>query len=125
MTHSIVTNTETSSVGALRRKLPIILGVVLVVLMAVLPLLNISIPGVLPTPTYMPGSLALLSLCMVFAALALSYNMLRGTAGMLAFGHARSCGGGAYLLGIVLKYFEVPLLPATVIALVGGLLIAL
>ncbi|MFA7498708.1 MAG: branched-chain amino acid ABC transporter permease, partial [Leucobacter sp.] len=73
----------------------------------------------------MPGSLALISLCMVFAALALSYNMLLGTAGMLSFGHALSFGGGAYLLGIVLSHFEVPLVPATLLALLGGLVIAL
>lgn len=108
-----------------RRLLPLAIGIALIGLMAVLPLLNLSIPGVLPTPTYMPGSLALLSLCMVFASLALSYNMLLGTAGMLSFGHALSFGGGAYLLGIVLKFYEVPLLPATLIALFGGLVIAL
>lgn len=103
---------------------PFIVGGALVIFMAVLPLLNLSLPGILPTPTYMPGSLALLSLCMVFAALALSYNMLLGTAGMLSFGHALSFGAGAYLLGIVLAYFEVPLVPAIFIALIGGLLIA-
>ncbi len=110
---------------ARRRPLPIVIGAALIVFMAVLPLLNLSIPGVLPTPTYMPGSLALLSLCMVFAALALSYNLLLGTAGMLSFGHALSFGAGAYLLGIVLRYLEMPLLPATLIALLGGLVIAL
>ena len=104
---------------------PVAIGVALVIFMAVLPLLNISIPGVLPTPTYMPGSLAILSLCMVFAALALSYNMLLGTAGMLSFGHALSFGGGAYLLGIILDLFEVPLLLATLLAILGGLVIAL
>lgn len=107
------------------RPTPVIIGVALVILMGLLPLLNISVPGVLPTPTYMPGTLALLSLCMVFAALALSYNMLLGTAGMLSFGHALSFGSGAYLLGIVLARFEVPLIPATFIALIGGLMIAL
>ena len=125
MSHVSVTPAAPSTAGALRRRAPLLVGIVLVVLMAVLPLLNISIPGVLPTPTYMPGSLALLSLCMVFAALALSYNMLLGTAGMLSFGHALAFGGGAYLLGIVLKFLEVPLLPATLIALLGGLVIAL
>ena len=93
--------------------------------MAVLPLLNISIPGILPTPTYMPGSLALLSLCMVFAALALSYNLLLGTAGMLSFGHALYFGAGAYGLGIVLENTGIPLFPGILIALVGGLVIAL
>ncbi|MFC5337062.1 branched-chain amino acid ABC transporter permease [Leucobacter denitrificans] len=105
--------------------IPIIVGVALVVFMAVLPLLNLQLPGILPTATYQPGALALLSLCMVFAALALSYNLLLGTAGMLSFGHALSFGGGAYLLGITLDQFGVSLVPATLIAIIGGLVIAL
>ncbi|HEY6801600.1 MAG TPA: branched-chain amino acid ABC transporter permease [Agromyces sp.] len=93
--------------------------------MAVLPLLNISIPGVLPTPTYMPGTLALLSLCMVFAALALSYNLLLGSAGMLSFGHALYFGAGAYGLGIALEHFGVPLWPGVFLALVGGMIVGM
>ncbi|MDN4489233.1 branched-chain amino acid ABC transporter permease [Demequina sp. SYSU T00068] len=93
--------------------------------MACLPLLNISIPGVLPTPTYQPGALALLSLAMIFAALALTYNMLLGTSGMLSFGHALYFGAGAYGLGIALENLGVPLFPGVFIALVGGLIIAL
>lgn len=108
-----------------RQWLPLGVGVALVVLMAVLPLLNISIPGVLPTPTYQPGALAVISLAMVFAALALSYNMLLGTAGMLSFGHALYFGVGAYGLGIILANSGLPLVPAVLLALVGGLVIAL
>jgi len=104
---------------------PLIAGVGVVVLMAVLPLLNISIPGILPGATYQPGSLALMSLCMVFAALALSYNLMLGTAGMLSFGHALSFGAGAYGLGLALAYLHVPLWPGILIALIGGLVIAL
>jgi branched-chain amino acid transport system permease protein len=105
--------------------LPFVAGGLLVVLMAVLPLLNLSLPGILPGATYTPGTLALLSLCMVFAALALSYNLLLGTAGMLSFGHALYFGAGAYGLGIALKYLGVPLWPGIFVALVGGLVIAL
>jgi branched-chain amino acid transport system permease protein len=108
----------------IRRWIPIVVGAALVVLMAVLPLLNISIPGILPTPTYMPGTLALLSLCMVFAALALSYNLLLGSAGMLSFGHALYFGAGAYGLGVALELFGVPLWPGIFIALIGGMVIA-
>jgi branched-chain amino acid transport system permease protein len=104
--------------------IPVVVGAALVVLMAILPLLNISIPGILPTPTYMPGTLALLSLCMVFAALALSYNLLLGSAGMLSFGHALYFGAGAYGLGIALEHFGVPLWPGIFIALIGGMIIA-
>ncbi|WP_084830133.1 branched-chain amino acid ABC transporter permease [Demequina rhizosphaerae] len=115
----------TAAVAAARRiPVPLVVGVGLVILMACLPLLNISVPGVLPTPTYQPGTLALLSLAMIFAALALSYNMLLGTAGMLSFGHALYFGAGAYGLGIGLENLGVPLWPGVIVALVGGLVIA-
>jgi len=115
---------STSRRAAVKRYVPAMVGVGLVVLMALLPMLDISIPGILPTPTYMPGSLALLSLCMVFAALALSYNLLLGSGGMLSFGHALYFGAGAYGLGIALEHFGVPLWPGILIALLGGLVIA-
>ncbi|WP_098470479.1 branched-chain amino acid ABC transporter permease [Serinibacter salmoneus] len=100
------------------------LGAGLVVLIACLPLLNISVPGLLPTPTYQPGAMAVMSLAMVFAALALSYNMLLGTAGMLSFGHALYFGAGAYGLGIILANTGLPLILAVVLSLIGGLAIA-
>ena len=108
-----------------RRFVPVVIGVVLIAFMALLPMLNLSLPGILPTPTYMPGTLALLSLCMVFAALALSYNLLLGTSGMLSFGHALYFGAGAYGLGIALEHLGVPLWPGVFIALLGGMVIAL
>lgn len=113
------------STKSLRRFIPLVIGVVLMAFMAVLPMLNLSLPGILPTPTYMPGTLALLSLCMVFAALALSYNLLLGTSGMLSFGHALYFGAGAYGLGIALEHLGVPLWPGVFIALLGGMVIAL
>ncbi|TDN92589.1 branched-chain amino acid ABC transporter permease [Microbacterium sp. BK668] len=110
---------------AVRRFVPAMVGAALIVFMAILPLLNLSLPGILPTPTYLPGTLALLSLCMVFAALALSYNLLLGSGGMLSFGHALYFGAGAYGLGIALEHFGVPLWPGVFIALLGGMVIAL
>lgn len=122
---TVTTGVPTLVRGRAGAFLPFIVGGALVVLMALLPLLNISIPGILPGATYTPGSLALLSLCMVFAALALSYNLILGTAGMLSFGHALYFGAGAYGLGLALKYLGVPMWPGILIALVGGLVIAL
>ncbi|WP_435526234.1 branched-chain amino acid ABC transporter permease [Microbacterium elymi] len=112
------------SMRPLRALWPVLVGVVVVVVLAILPLLNLSIPGVLPGPTYTPGTLALLSLCMVYAALALSYNMLLGTSGLLSFGHALYFGVGAYGLGLALEYAQVPLWPGILIAVLGGLVIA-
>lgn len=122
---TVTTGVPTLVRGRAGAFLPFIVGGALVVLMALLPVLNISIPGILPGATYTPGSLALLSLCMVFAALALSYNLILGTAGMLSFGHALYFGAGAYGLGLALKYLGVPMWPGILIALVGGLVIAL
>ena len=96
----------------------------LVVLLACLPLLNISVPGVLPGPTYTPGSLHLLALAMVMAGLALSYHLLLGVAGLLSFGHALYFGVGAYLLGIVMRELELGLIPSIVVVLVIGLVLS-
>lgn len=92
--------------GLLRpgRVVPALVGVVLVVFAALLPLLNLSLPGVLPGPTYMPGALGLLALCFLYAALALTYHLVYGVAGMLSFGHALYFGAGAYGLALLLKY---------------------
>jgi len=89
-----------------------IVGGAIVVVAALLPLLNISIPGVLPGATYTPGTLQLLALSLLFASLALSYHLLFGTAGMLSFGHALYFALGAYGLGIVLQQTELTLIPA-------------
>lgn len=121
---TVITGVPTLVPGRKGAYLPFIVGAALVVLMALLPLLNISIPGILPGATYTPGSLALLSLCMVYAALALSYNLLLGTSGMLSFGHALYFGAGAYGLGLVLKLLEVPLALGIPLSLLGGLVIA-
>ncbi|GAA2012584.1 branched-chain amino acid transport system permease protein [Microbacterium ulmi] len=115
---------QTPRTAGIVRLLPLVVGVALVAFMALLPMLNLSLPGILPTPTYLPGTLALLSLCMVFAALALSYNLLLGSGGMLSFGHALYFGAGAYGLGIALERFGVPLWPGVLVALLGGMVIA-
>ena len=103
---------------------PWIVGGVLVALFAVIPLVNISIPGVLPGPTYLPGTLQLLALSLLFASLALSYHLLFGTAGMLSFGHALYFAVGAYGLGIVLKNTDLALVPAMGITLACAIVVA-
>ncbi|MFC4714921.1 branched-chain amino acid ABC transporter permease [Glutamicibacter sp. BW77] len=92
--------------------------------MAALPLLNISIPGVLPTPTYQPGTLQLLAMCLLMAAAALSYHLLIGVAGLLSFGHALYFGAGSYGLAIILNNLGLPLLPAMGLTLVVALVLS-
>jgi len=106
---------------------PFALMVVFAGVAAVLPLLAIDIPGVLPGPSYLPGTLQLLALCLVFSALALSYHLLFGTAGMLSFGHALYFAVGAYGVGILLQRTELPLAAAiaTTVALATVVALAL
>lgn len=104
---------------------PWIVGGALVVLLALLPLLAINIPGLLPGPTYTPGTLQLLASSLIFASVALSYNLLLGSAGLLSFGHALYFGAGAYGLGIILKNTGLSFWPAAFVVLIGVLLLAI
>ncbi|MGO4689328.1 branched-chain amino acid ABC transporter permease [Glaciibacter sp. 2TAF33] len=99
----MTTSRSASTRPARGRFVPVIIGAAFVVLAAMLPLLNIDIPGIFPGPSYTPGTLQLLAFAMVIAALALSYHLLFGLAGMLSFGHALFFAAGAYGLGILLR----------------------
>lgn len=101
-----------------------LLGGALVAFVAVLPLIDLVVPGVLPGSTYTPGTLQVLALALIFAALALSYHVLFGITGLLSFGHALYFAIGAYGLGIVLERTGLGLLPAIGLTLVGALVIA-
>jgi branched-chain amino acid transport system permease protein len=100
-------------------------GAAVVAALAVLPLFAIDLPGVLPGPTYTPGSLQLLALCFAMAAAALSYHLLLGAAGLLSFGHALSFGAGVYGLAVILGHLGLPLVPAALLALVLATALAL
>ena len=100
------------------------LAALLVGFFAILPMLAIDIPGVFPGPSYTPGTLQLLAFSMLIAALALSYHLIFGVAGLLSFGHALYFAIGVYGLGIALRHFDMELLPAMVVVFVAGLIIA-
>ncbi|USQ77660.1 branched-chain amino acid ABC transporter permease [Ornithinimicrobium cryptoxanthini] len=102
----------------------LIVPVGLVVLLACLPLLNLSVPGVLPGATYTPGTLHMLALAMVMAGLALSYHLLFGVAGLLSFGHALYFGLGAYGVGIVMEKLELGIVPSAILIIVAGIVIS-
>lgn len=107
-----------------RRRWSWLAGVGLVVLLACLPLLNLHLPGVLPGPTYTPGALHLMALCLLFAALALSYHLIYGVAGMLSFGHALYFAAGAYGLAILLEHTELPFPVVAALVLLGVIVLA-
>ncbi len=118
----------TSRRGLTSRWGRIAVGAAVVAVAAMLPLLAIDIPGVLPGPTYTPGTLTVLAYAMLIAALALSYHLIFGVAGMLSFGHAMFFAAGAYGLGIVLRLLAPTGIPSEAVfllAIVITLVIAL
>ena len=71
-------------------------------LLAIVPQLNVSIPKVFDQPVSSPGTLALLAACLVFGALALTYDLQFGYTGLLSFGHALYIAVGVYLSNIAI-----------------------
>ena len=61
---------------------------VLLALLAVVPKLSLDIPVVFNGPLDSPGTLGLLALCLVFAGVALTYDLLFGFTGLLSIGPA-------------------------------------
>jgi branched-chain amino acid transport system permease protein len=70
--------------------------------LAVVPALNVSIPKLFDQPISSPGTLALLASCLVFGALALTYDIQFGFTGLLSFGHALYIALGVYLSNIAI-----------------------
>jgi branched-chain amino acid transport system permease protein len=104
----------------------VVVPVVVVLLLAVVPLVDVPTGGVLPGTLASPGTLQILALCLVFGALALSFDVLFGHTGLLSFGHALYFAGGVYGTALAMEHLALALLPAAVVAVVGtGVLAAL
>jgi branched-chain amino acid transport system permease protein len=84
----------------------------LIAVLVVVPFLSLELPRVLPGPLDSPGTLQLLALCLTFAGVALSYDILFGQTGLLSFGHALYFALGVYVPAIALTKWEWGL-PAT------------
>lgn len=102
--------------------------VVWLVIALVLPFCALIVPWVLPGPVDVlnsAGTLDVLGLCFVFAGVALGYDVLFGFTGLLSFGQVLYFAAGAYTLDIALSVWNWPLLPAALLTLAVGLVLAL
>jgi branched-chain amino acid transport system permease protein len=90
----------------LRRAAAFAVPLALLALLAVVPRLSVDIPVVFGGPLDSPGTLQLLALCLVFAGVALTYDLLFGFTGLLSFGHALYFALGVYLTNIALTKWE-------------------
>ena len=91
---------------------PFVVPVVLLAVLVVIPFLSIDLPRLLPGALDTPGTLQLLALCLTFAGVALSYDLLFGHTGLLSFGHALYFALGVYVPAVALTKWEWNL-PAT------------
>ena len=104
---------------------PLLVPVVLLAAFGVLPLLSLDIPILFGGPLDSPGTLGLLALCLTFAGVALTYDLLFGITGLLSFGHALYFAIGVYLMTIALTKWEWGFAQALLVVAVAGVLVPL
>jgi branched-chain amino acid transport system permease protein len=92
--------------GALRRAAGIVVSLAVLAFLAAVPTLSWDTHGVFSSPLDSPGTLTLLGLCLIFAGVAMSYDLLFGHTGLLSFGHALYFALGVYVMAIALDRWE-------------------
>lgn len=102
---------------------PVLAGGALL-LLAVVPLLDVEVPGLFAGPLSRPGTLQVLAICAVFGGLALSYDLLFGYTGLLSFGHALHFATGVYVTAVAMTRWHWAPLPAVGLALGSSLVLA-
>ncbi len=98
---------------------------VLLVVLAVLPFVGITIPGLFDGALNAPGTLNLLGMCFVFGALAVTYDIVFGYVGLLSFGHALYFATGVYVTAIALARWHWSLPAALALTVVVSLVLPL
>ncbi len=105
------------------RTLPIIMGIV-AVLLAFVPFVDVHVPGLFGGELSSPGVLQILAVGLVFAGVAMSYDLILGYTGMLSLGHALYFALGLYGTNLLMRLFELSYAAAVPIALVGSFVLA-
>lgn len=90
------------SAGKKRLVLDYVWPLVIFGALAFVPAIHHEIPKLFDQPFSAPGTLALLAACLVFGALALTYDIQFGFTGLLSFGHALYIAIGVYLSNIAI-----------------------
>ncbi|MBX3029275.1 MAG: branched-chain amino acid ABC transporter permease [Chloroflexi bacterium] len=93
-------------------------------LLAVVPFLPFGIPILFSGSLDSAGTLQVLAVGLVFAALAMSYDILFGSTGLLSFGHALPFALGSYGTNLLMIHAGLPYPIAIVVAVASSVLIA-
>ncbi len=102
---------------------PLVTVVVLAVL-AALPKLGFGLGALLPGALSSPGTLQVLALSLLFAGVALSYDLLFGFTGLLSFGHALYFAAGVYVADVAVTEWHWSFVEACLVAGAAGLSLA-
>ena len=92
--------------------------------LALVPELHISIPKLFDQPISSPGTLQLLAACVLFGALALTYDVQFGYTGLLSFGHALYIAVGVYLANIAITDWHWGFWPAVLFTMAVAVVLA-
>lgn len=107
----------------MRRALPVAAPLAVFAALAFVPRSHASLGSLLPGPLDSPGTLQLLAVCLVFAGVALSYDLLFGWTGLLSFGHALYFAAGAYVADVAITRWQWGFLEASLITAAVGLVL--
>lgn len=114
----VVPSPSTSTDGARRTVAGTVTALVVLVALAVVPLVDAPLPAVVPGLLSSPGSLQVLAVGLVFAGLAMSYDVVFGYTGLLSFGHALFFGMAVYGTNLLMERGDLPYAAAAVLAVV-------
>jgi branched-chain amino acid transport system permease protein len=109
----------------LKRARPLLVPIALLAGFALVPLLSLDLPVLFGGPLDSPGTLGLLALCLVFAGVALTYDLLFGFTGLLSFGHALYFAIGVYVMTIALTKWEWGFVPSLLAVAAVGIVVPL
>ncbi|HTX57473.1 MAG TPA: branched-chain amino acid ABC transporter permease [Candidatus Acidoferrales bacterium] len=106
-------------------RLRFVLALAGIALLVAAPWIGIPLPPIFSEPLSAPGTLNLLALCFIFGALALSYDLIFGFAGLLSFGHALYFAVGVYTAAVALARWHWSLPQALAFTFVLSILLPL
>lgn len=106
--------------GSFRARLA---AVGVIVALALLPFIGITVPGVFSGALNSPGTLVVLATGLVYAGVAMSYDLLLGYTGLLSLGHALYFAAGLYATALLLDAGW-SLVAAAVVAVIGVAVLA-
>jgi len=106
----------------------LVVAAVALVFFAVVPLISLHVPWILPGTLDVvnsTGTLEVLALCFIFAGVALGYDVIFGFTGLLSLGPVMYFAIGVYVFDIAMSHWNWALVPALALTLGVSLVFAL